>query len=290
MMRASAAVFFCLWLAVPAAAQSQAEGEMRLYILQLEEHVRQLTGRNERLAYEVSQLRNQLGLPPLQEEPVETGAVTGQDLSQPPGEQAPDSTQQLGTLTVSPQDSQVVPDGTGSEGPVDLSSLAGGVAGELFTPEFGNPVPPGQQEQVETAGLPGAPPTMSLGGSARDEYDLAYGYVLTGDYELAEDSFKTWLAAFPGDPQQADAQFWLGESHLQQGEYRDAANAFLAVYKAAPESTKGPDALLKLGVSLSALGETKAACATFAEVGRKFPQVSPSLMSRVHDEEGRTGC
>ena len=98
---------------------------------------------------------------------------------------------------------------------------------------------------------PTAPaPTTALSGSPRDEYDLAYGYILTGDYGLAEESFKAWLAAFPNDPQAPDAEFWLGESHLQQGEYRDAANAFLAVYKTAPDSSKGPDALLKLGVSL----------------------------------------
>jgi tol-pal system protein YbgF len=133
-------------------------------------------------------------------------------------------------------------------------------------------------------------PTTALSGSARDEYDLAYGYILTGDYGLAEESFKAWLATFPGDPQAADAEFWLGESHLQQGEYREAANAFLAVYKEAPESTKGPDALLKLGVSLSALGEKPAACATFAELGRRYPRAAESVMSRVRDEQGKAGC
>jgi len=77
---------------------------------------------------------------------------------------------------------------------------------------------------------------------------------------------------------------------LQQGEYRDAANAFLTVYKSAPDSPKGPDSLLKLGVSLSALGEKTAACGTFAELGRRYPQASPSLTNRVHDEESRAGC
>jgi tol-pal system protein YbgF len=290
MMRASTALLFCLCLAAPAAAQTQAEGEMRLYILDLEERVRQLTGTNERLTYEVNQLRTQLGLPPLQDEPAATGAVTGQNLEAPPAGEEPGAPQELGTLSVSPDDPLIAPDGaTGAEAPVDLSQLAAGAAPELVKPEFGNPVPPG--EETQTAGLPQAPtqPT-ALTGSARDEYDLAYGYILTGDYNLAEESFTTWLAAFPGDPQEIDARFWLGESHLQQGEYREAANAFLAVYKAAPDSIKGPDALLKLGVSLAALGEKEAACATLAEVGRKYPSASPSLMSRVHDEEGRAGC
>ncbi len=290
MMRASAALLFCLWLAAPAGAQSQSEGEMRLYILELEDRVRHLTGQNERLAHEVNQLRGQLGMPPMQEEPAETGALTGEDADWPSAEQSPGGMQELGSLTVPPQDPSAGGSPGGAGQPVDLSTLASGVAGDLLRPEFGNPVPPSQPGEVDTAGLPGAPPTASLTGSARDEYDLAYGYVLTGDYALAEESFKTWLASFPGHPQEGDAQFWLGESLLQQGEHREAASAFLAVYKAAPDSNKGPDALLKLGVSLSALGETKAACATLAEVERRYPQATPSIMSRVRDEEGRAGC
>jgi len=302
MMRATIAragsavlVSLALALAAPALAQTQAEGQMRLYIQQLEERVRQLTGDNERLVYEVNQLRGQLGMPPLAAAEA-TGDVTGGDLAAPAETTpAPGDEQSLGMLSVSPDDPLIAPDGaveepgTGqpSDGqPVDLSALAGGPA----VPEFGNPVPPGQDPGLQTAGIPVAPSPQALSGSARDEYDLAYGYILTGDYDRAEQSFKAWLAAFPGDPQQPDAEFWLGESYLQQGQYRDAANAFLAVYKATPNGNKGPDALLKLGMSLAALGETKAACATFGEIGRKYQDASQALMSRVHGEEGRAGC
>ena len=170
-------------------------------------------------------------------------------------------------------------------GPIDLSVLAGGGAG---AGDFGVPLDPGIPNSMQPATLPGAPQrTAALSGSPRDEYDLAYGYILTGDYGLAEESFRNWLATFPSDPQAADAQFWLGESHFQQREYRDAANAFLAVYKTGERSTKGPDALTKLGMSLAALGEKGAACATLAEVGRKYPGASPALMSRVDAEAAR---
>lgn len=291
MKQACAAALLCLWVVQPAVAQSQAEGQMRLYILQLEERVRQLTGQNERLAYEVNQLRTQLGMPPLELEQAQAAAEvpTGALAT---GESQPAGSRELGTLTVNPDGGPAAPVGPGMSGeeqPVDLSTLAGGVAPELVR-EFGNPNPAGQEGEMETAGLAGTPPTISLSGSASDEFALAYGYVLTGDYDLAEESFKTWLATFPGDQQAADARFWLGESHLQQGEYRDAADAFLGVYKTAPDRGKGPDALLKLGVSLAALGETKAACATLSEVGRRYPDASPSIMSRVHDEESRAGC
>ena len=283
-------------MVAPAAAQSQQEGEMLLYIQQLEERVRQLTGDNERLAYEVNQLRAQLGLPPLASSPEQTGALTPGPA--PAGDAAaadpnlPPVAQQ--ELTPPPVAANAA-DGTGAStgAPVDLSTLAGGTGAPLPAPgaEAAAPAAPAEPPTDTAMVAPTAPaPTTALSGSARDEYDLAYGYILTGDYGLAEESFKAWLTNFPNDPQAADAEFWLGESHLQQGEYREAANAFLAVYKTAPDSSKGPDALLKLGVSLSALGEKPAACATFAELGRRYPRAAESVMSRVRDERNRAGC
>jgi tol-pal system protein YbgF len=300
MMRACFSLLISVWLIAPVTAQTQEEGEMRLYIQQLEERIRQLTGENERLFYELNQMRASLGQPPLQAGPQQTGAVNGVapnvdntgvqvGPNLPPG--APP--QELGSISVSPNDPLIAPDGVDESAPVDLSTLAGGVAGELVGSDPATAAVPstGVAPDLQTAGLPAAPsPTTALSGSPRDEYDLAYGYILTGDYDLAEETFKTWLASFPTDPQSPDAQFWLGESHLQQGEYRDAANAFLGVYQTAPDSTKGPDALMKLGVSLSALGEKTAACATLAELGKRYPQASEALTSRVRDEEARAGC
>ena len=62
--------------------------------------------------------------------------------------------------------------------------------------------------------------------SPRDEYDLAYGYLLRKDYSLAEDGFRTFLRMYPTDPHASDAQFWLGESLFQRQNYHDAADAF----------------------------------------------------------------
>ena len=297
MVRAFFVLVIALWLVAPATAQTQEVGEMRLYVQQLEERIRVLTGQNERLMHEVNQLRASLGQPPLQPDPVQTGAVSPdavQTATLPSNQGAPP--QDLGTMSVSPDDPLIAPDGAlpaDPNAPVDLSTLASGVAGELVgpAPAPGNEPAPATDPSLQTAGLPVAPsPTTALSGSPRDEYDLAYGYILTGDYDLAEETLKIWLAAYPSDPQAVDAQFWLGESHLQQGEYRDAANAFLNVYKTAPDSIKGPDSLMKLGVSLSALGEKDAACGTFTELSRRYPQGSESLMSRVRDEQAKAGC
>jgi tol-pal system protein YbgF len=309
-----AAFLLAFLLAAPAMAQSAQEvGQMRLYIQQLEERVRQLTGENERLGHELAQLRAQLGQPaggdqtgalgpqvyPGAEAMADPGVhstvsgepgVVAQPL--PSADQALGAPpQDLGSISVSRDDPLIAPDGVPA-GPIDLSVLAGGTANPPYDPNAGYGISgelasPDQTHIAALARAPGTPTALS--GSPRDGYDLAYGYVLTGDYELAERSFRDWLAAFPDDPQAVDARFWLGEAHLQQGEYREAANAFLAVYKSG-QATKGPDSLLKLGMSLAALGEKDAACATFGEVERKYPDASAALMSRVNGEEDRAGC
>lgn len=306
-MRAAFALLACLALCGPAAAQSSSEvGRLQLYVQQLEEKVRTLTGENERLTHELNLMRAQGGqsAPSASADPI--GAVAaGQPRPAQPDRSGTQTTlgappRDLGSQSISPDDPLIAPDGAGDGGPVDLSALANGTAPAA---EQDAATDQGDASQGDAAGADqpgdGAPGsaggdqvgrTASLSGSPRDEYDLAYGYILTGDYGLAEQSFTTWLAHFPHDPQATDAQFWLGESRFQQRHFREAATAFLALYKAAPRSAKAPDALLKLGMSLSALGEKSAACATLAEVGRKYPGASSAVMGRVHAEAGKAGC
>ena len=71
--------------------------------------------------------------------------------------------------------------------------------------------------------------TLPPSQTPRDEYDLAYGYVLRKDYALAEESFRSFLSRYPGDRMTGDATYWLGESLFQRQRYRDAAEAFLNV-------------------------------------------------------------
>ena len=111
----------------------------------------------------------------------------------------------------------------------------------------------------------------------KDEYDLAYGYVLHKDYALAEQAFRDFLRKYPNDRLVPDAQYWLGESLFQRQRYRDAAESFLAVSTKYEHAGKAPDALLRLGQSLAALNQKEAACAT---LGRSRPQISARLGQR----------
>jgi tol-pal system protein YbgF len=184
-----------------------------------------------------------------------------------------------------------VPQGREPGAPLDLSTLAGSVAGS----------PPQQQPQYGATLLP-PPPSRNLSATGaaaatlppsnvpKDYYDLAYGYVLRKDYAFAEDAFQTFLKKYPNDKMVPDAQFWLGESLFQRQRYDAAAEQFLAISTKHSAHGKAPDALLRLGQSLAALNQKEMACATLAEVNRKYPRASNTVKQGVEREQKRARC
>jgi tol-pal system protein YbgF len=176
-----------------------------------------------------------------------------------------------------------------------LGNAARGNGASMRSPQ-GAQLPPAQGGQ-----LPAPPPrnpnatgaklaTLPPSATAKDEYELAYGYVLHKDYGLAVQAFRDFLSKYPHEKRSADAQFWMGEAQFQQQHYRDAAETFLAVSTKYAHSGKAPNALLRLGQSLAALHQKEAACATLAEVGRKYPHASSSIKRNVAREQKRTHC
>ena len=192
------------------------------------------------------------------------------------------------------------PGGRAPGAPLDLTTLSANPnptpAAPVAQPSIAAQPPGGEQ-------LPRAPTTTTVAttgnvqlatlppsASPKDEYELAYGYVLHKDYGLAEQAFRDFLRKYPDEKLQPDAQFWLGESEFQQQRYRDAAESFLAVSTKYESSGKAPDSLLRLGQSLAALHQKEAACATLAEVGRKYPRASSSVKRGVTQELKRAHC
>jgi tol-pal system protein YbgF len=128
------------------------------------------------------------------------------------------------------------------------------------------------------------------GNTPKDQYDLAYGYVLHKDFALAAQSFRDFLRKYPSDRLTPEAQYWLGESLFQDKQYRDAAESFLTVSTKYENTARAPDALLRLGQSLAALGEKEAACASLGEVLRKYPRAPLNVKQSVDREQKRTHC
>ncbi|MBV9347028.1 MAG: tol-pal system protein YbgF [Pseudolabrys sp.] len=161
------------------------------------------------------------------------------------------------------------PGGRGVGAPLDLSN--------------GQPAAPGSAPPAQVATLP---PTQT----PKDEYDLAYGYVLRKDYALAEQSLRAFVKKYPDDEHVAEAHYWLGETMFQRRNYQGAADSFLLVVRNYDKSPKTPEALLRLGQSLNGLGQKELACASLGEVERKYPRASASVKKAVAAEQKRASC
>jgi len=137
---------------------------------------------------------------------------------------------------------------------------------------------------------PGTQATLPPSDSAKDAYDLAYGYMLRRDYALATESFKKFLSDFPNDRMAPEAFYWLGESMYQRQQYRDSAENFLKISTDYPNAPRAAEALLRLGQSLAALDERETACAAFGEIARKYPRASAAVKQAVVQEQRRAKC
>jgi tol-pal system protein YbgF len=257
----------------------------------LESQIRQLTGAIEQLQYRNQQLEGQVRR--MQEDNEyrfqELGAKGGARATAQPRPQSPSAGQPPATTTPGRRgdvfDPTQNPNAPGAPHP--LGSMTAAAPPPSGAPDGSEGIAgPGGRGPAAGGTLATLPPSQT----PRDEYDLAYGYVLHKDYALAEDGFRSFLKRYPDDRLAGEATYWLGESLFQRQRYRDAAEAFLNVSTKHESSAKAPDALLRLGQSLAALGEKEAACASLAEVPRKFPRASASVKQGVEREQKRARC
>jgi tol-pal system protein YbgF len=213
-------------------------------------------------------------------------AIAGTQLGAPP--------RALGTLTLDGSQpgggnvvaSTVAPPAASGEQPLSLSQLTGGPEPvPAPDPSAGvAPVAPGQGTSVASI----AP--IQAAGTPTEVYDRAYQFVLDGDYEKAEQSFRSFLVTFPTDKRAPDAQYWIGDSLFQRGMYREAGQEFNSGYRAYPKSGKAPDSLLRLGMSLTALGQREAACAVYSELVKRYPDAPHALLQKVKAEQASGTC
>jgi tol-pal system protein YbgF len=234
------------------------------------------------------------GPPPVTQQadqvPPATGGRRGDvfDPTAAPG--APGAPRVLGSVPGSAPDSNE-PQRRAPGTPLDLGSLAPGAPNNL--PPQGSGLPPRQPG----VGAPVGPQAvLAPSGSARDEYDLAYGAVQRRDYDLAVEGFRVFLANHSGDREPEaqrlvpEAHYWLGEAQFQLKQYSESAETFLKISTDFPNAVKAPDALLRLGQSLVALGERETACASLGHVLTKYPKASANVKRAVEQEQKRARC
>lgn len=303
-------------------ARSEAS-DLAVRLDRMENRLRQMTGQIEQLQFRNQQLEQEVArlggstaapaaaprtaapmapaLPPAQAAPQAMPApvTSGKrsdvfDPSQNPN--APGAPRALGgggpvAMPAAPASDEVAvgaPGGRAPGAPLDLSTLTTAPPTQTANADPDATLPPPPPRNTSRTG--GQLATLPPSRSPKDEYDLAYGYVLHKDYALAEKAFGDFLRKNPNDKLAADAHYWLGESFFQRQRYQDAADSYLVVVRNYETADKAPDSLLRLGQSLAALGQKEMACASLGEVNRKYPRASAGVKRGVTQEQKRAHC
>jgi tol-pal system protein YbgF len=303
--------------------RQERSNELMVRLERLEGQIRQLTGAIEELQHRNQQLEAQLQdvrggvpraatgavVPPAAARPTMAPPVTPAPAAAAPGRRgdvfdpaqnptAPGAPHVLGSPASAsvplPQGSEPNEQAAAGPGgaPLDLSTLSEAAARDPSLATPGRMASGGQGSPAPARGPSGGEQLATLppSDSPKDNFDLAYGYVMRKDYALAQDGFRSFLTRFPNDRLAPDAYYWLGESLFQSQQYRDAAESFLTVSTKYETTGRAPEALLRLGQSLAALGEKEAACASLGEVLRKYPRASVGVKQGVDREQKRARC
>lgn len=122
----------------------------------------------------------------------------------------------------------------------------------------------------------------------------------TNKFTEAQNSFKRFIAEYPGDTLISNAYFWLGEILFQQNQYEEAILHYKESYKIANSQhnaqkspyDKSADSLLKIAMSLSAMDQCPKACRVMNTLEEQFPSQQRSSNSRAYSREvcNKCGC
>lgn len=131
------------------------------------------------------------------------------------------------------------------------------------------------------------------GGTTLDttaQYEKAFEYLKSNQYEQAQTEFEIFLNETPDHSLAPNAKYWLGETYYAQGEFKTAARVFAEGFQAFPNSSKSPDILLKLGMSLAEMGKKGDACIALSQLPVKFPAGPEGVLQRGEIEREKLAC
>jgi tol-pal system protein YbgF len=298
---------------------------LEVRLSEMEQVLATVTGRLEELTFQNQSLQNRLdkligdvdyrlraleqGARPAGEAGMPPPAAMAQPMAQAPAQTMPP---QAGFGQVPPgavqtpagRTSMTVPSPGGSPMPPMPAAVA---------PSAGAPPPSGQPgvlgtmsaaelaaAQRQQAAAPAPPPAMAQpavagnvalpGGSARDQYEYAYGLLRQRDYANAETAFRQFVDRHKTEELSGNALYWLGETHYVRRQFEPAAMAFLEGYKNFPKGSKAPDNLLKLGMSLAAMNRQKEACTTLVKFNNEFGDAPQNLKAIADNERRKLAC
>lgn len=266
------------------------EASLALRISNVEDQLRQLTGKIEQIAYQVQQLNDRF-------------TRFSEDVEFRFQELGSGKRGDAGSLSA-PVTTGSVPRRTASA-PLDSGGVSGSLLGD--DQQFGQAggsleaaAPPRVLGTIPAEALgsgslvPEAVTTQPLdavGGAPGPEqlYKETHEKLLRRQFAAAELGFKTFLRKYPDHKLAGNAQYWLGETFYARRQYKLAAEAFLKGYQDHSKGPKAADSLVKLGMTLDRLGQQKQACAALVEAERRYPSAR-EVRKIAARERSRVGC
>jgi len=133
-------------------------------------------------------------------------------------------------------------------------------------------------------------PAADAKAASADAFAKARQLMLGGDYDAAEAAFSDYVASYPDDAKTPEARYWWGKTLSVRGAHANAASAYIGAIRGWPKTAWAPDAVVELSRSLIALKKPADACQTLAELGRRYPKATPSVMSRAAAARTQAKC
>ena len=126
--------------------------------------------------------------------------------------------------------------------------------------------------------VPAQPPAPSI--DPTQTYQAAYRDYQRGNFDLAIEGFRDFIAAAPSSDMADNASYWIGESLFSQKKYREAIEQFDAVVNRYPKSDKVPGALLKKGYAYINVGERAQGVVQLQYVLHEHPKSQEASLAR----------
>lgn len=143
------------------------------------------------------------------------------------------------------------------------------------------------QPQPQPAAVPAAPAKPA---DPKAMYDEAYAAATRGDYAAAEKGFQAFLDKNPKHDLAGNASFWLADIAYTQKDFKSSAALFADAYKKYPKHGKSPDMLFKLGASFGQLGMKKEACKALSLLFAEHPDMPDRVKRAATAERQKHAC
>ncbi|QYM74263.1 tol-pal system protein YbgF [Pseudochrobactrum sp. Wa41.01b-1] len=174
---------------------------------------------------------------------------------------------------------------TGQQTPVTVTSQAPRALGSIRFDSSGNVIG-GSLDDTAQQQVVSLPQT----DNPNELYNAAYQFILAGDYRSAEVAFRAHIDRYPADPMTSDARYWLGEALYGQDRFAESATVFIDNQRDFPDSKRGAENMLKLGMAMAKLNDREVACATLAKISSRFPSAAPAVLKRADEERKLNRC